>query len=122
VEQHAGARIIDVAKNECAHEVRDRDLNGFGILEHRETIAGLTGKNRVTVVEEMVVAERLAAQSGRSATLSVGANELALNECHENPFMVSDLGRYWKTFLSRKYFAISAELKVIRVRSWKQRT
>jgi hypothetical protein len=99
VEQHAGARIIDVAENECAHELSDRDLNGFGILEHRETIAGLTRKNRVTVVEEMVVAERLAAQGGRSATLSVGANELALNKCHENSFYGFDLGRYRKTFL-----------------------
>jgi hypothetical protein len=43
----------------------------------------------MTVVEEVVVAERLVAQGRRSATLAVGANEFALNKWHKKILLVS---------------------------------
>ena len=131
VEQQAGSSGLYLSAEDEAHDLHERDLDGFGVLEHGHIDDGAAAAGAIGVEDDASVAptlvkvtEMLAPEGGRSALGAVGFDVFATSDVtgikrHEmvstpSPLIFwnqSDTGGLRSKFLS---------LKELQGKSWEQ--
>ncbi len=94
VEQEASGFVVELAAEDEAHDLHERDLDGVGVLEHGEfddggeaERAGAVEVNMSGAPAIMEVAEAAAAKRGRAALRTVGLDVLTARN------MIAKLGK-----------------------------